>query len=188
MDFFGVVCTEIAPPWLLKYLPGEAVTKIKDTVVHAADIGELTLAALYGKLGDIVKVPARQVEEEWWSCVAIDDCVVRTITELQRNHKVALLSNAPAELLQQVLGKHNLTPLFDLIVVSSEEGCAKPGATIYQRTIERLAVPAQNTMVIDDNPANVRGALAVGMKGLVFTSCAQLRKALTDRGYLRNGA
>jgi putative hydrolase of the HAD superfamily len=154
------------------------------TVVHAADVGEISQKEMFYKLGEIAKIPSVQVEKEWWSYVKIDNQVVELIRILRVNYPVALLTNAPASFVREILKKHNLSPLFDPIVVSSEEGCAKPNLEIYKRMLERLSTKAENTLMIDDNPVNITGALNVGMNGLVFKSVIELKKALTDRNYL----
>jgi putative hydrolase of the HAD superfamily len=183
-DFFGVICSEIAPFWLLKYVSENDAKQIKSKVVHAADVGEISQKEMFQKLGEIVKIPSKQVEKEWWSYVEIDYQVVELIHILRANYPIALLTNSPAQFVQEILGKHNLSPLFDPIIISSEEGCAKPNLEIYKRMLERLSVKAENTLMIDDNPINITGALNAGMQGLVFESVIKLRKALTDQNYL----
>lgn len=185
-DFFGVICSEIAPFWLAKYFSKDDATKIKATVVHSADMGELSQQEMFTILGEFAHVSPKQVEEEWWPYVAIDGDVVEMVRDIGINYVVALLTNSPAPFVRGILEEHNLTQLFDLIIVSSEEGCAKPNAAIYERMLERLSVQAENTLMIDDNLVNVKGAMDVGMNGLVFESSMQLRKALTDHGYLPN--
>jgi|SRR3989304_5216651 len=183
-DFFGVICSEIAPFWLAKYLLKEEAKKIKATIIHAADIGKLSQQEMFDRLGEIVKIPPEQVEKEWWSYVVIDIEVVEIIRKLRVDHPIALLTNSPAQFIRGILSKHDLFSLFDSIIVSSEERCAKPTLVIYERTLERLSVHAEDALMIDDNPINIKGAIDVGIKGLVFESSTQLRKALTDRNYL----
>jgi putative hydrolase of the HAD superfamily len=57
--------------------------------------------------------------------------------------------------------------LFDLVVDSSEEGIRKPDPEIYLRTAERLFVEPEQCVFLDDSAANVDGATAVGMRGVV---------------------
>lgn len=183
-DFFGVICSEIAPSWLVKYVSEKDAKHIKSTVVHAADIGEISLKEMFHKLGEIARIPSKQVEKEWWSYVEIDDRVVEIIRMLRVNYPVVLLTNAPAQFVREILRKHNLSPLFDPIIVSSEEGYAKPNLMIYKRMLDRLSVKAENTLLIDDNSINIKGAMNAGMKGFVFESVLKLRKTLTDHNYL----
>jgi putative hydrolase of the HAD superfamily len=57
--------------------------------------------------------------------------------------------------------------LFDVIVDSCEEGIRKPDPEIYLRTAQRLGVDPAACVFLDDGAANVDGARAVGMHGIV---------------------
>jgi putative hydrolase of the HAD superfamily len=60
--------------------------------------------------------------------------------------------------------------LFDAIVISGEVGVRKPDPEIYLLTAGRLGLPTHACVLVDDLPANVRGAAAVGMVGVHHTS------------------
>lgn len=183
-DLFGVICSEIAPFWLPKYLDAGSAVKVKATVVHAADIGEISQQEMFDKLGEIVNISPERAEEEWWTYVNIDEDVVDIVRKLRVYYPVALLTNSPAQFARQILGKYDLLSLFDPIVVSSEEKCAKPDLAIYERMIERLAVQPEDVLLIDDNPINIKGAIDAGWNGLVFESSMQLQMELFYLNYL----
>lgn len=67
---------------------------------------------------------------------------------------------------------------FTDVVVSGQEKLLKPQAEIYQLLLRRNSLEAGESLFIDDNPANVVGARAVGMSALLFTSPQQLKKDL----------
>ena len=69
------------------------------------------------------------------------------------------------------------------IVVSGEEKLVKPDAAIYQLALDRFELPAKGTVFIDDNAANVAGADAVGMTGILFTSVDDLVPRLQRLGF-----
>jgi putative hydrolase of the HAD superfamily len=62
--------------------------------------------------------------------------------------------------------------LFDAVVISGEVGLRKPEPAVYLLAAERVGVPADDCVFVDDLPANVRGAAAVGMVGVHHTSPA----------------
>ena len=80
--------------------------------------------------------------------------------------------------------------LCDEIVYSHEVGCRKPDPRIYEIACERLGVSAARTVFLDDVQANVDGALAVGLEGILFVDTEQaigeLRSRL-ERGTALNG-
>ena len=183
-DFFGVVCSEIAPFWLVKYVSDNDAKLIKSTVVHSADTGEISQQEMFEKLSEIVHMPAERIESEWWSYVQIDNEVVNIIRNLRRRYPVALLTNSPAHFIREILRRNHLTSLFDPIVVSSEVGVAKPDPAVYQHMLDRISTSPEYAIMIDDNPVNVEAAINVGMKGLLFSSSMQLKTALVNLNYI----
>jgi len=74
-------------------------------------------------------------------------------------------------------------PFFDWfagIVVSGEVRLVKPDARIYRHLLETHGLQAEDCVFIDDSPANVAGARALGITGLHFRSPEQLRRDLAD--------
>ena len=53
--------------------------------------------------------------------------------------------------------------MFDVVIDSSEVGVRKPDPRIYELTAARLGVAPSAAVFLDDHPANVVGARAVGM-------------------------
>jgi putative hydrolase of the HAD superfamily len=65
--------------------------------------------------------------------------------------------------------------LFDAVVDSSEEGVRKPDPRIYLITCERLGSAPEQCVFVDDHPANVRAAEALGMRGVLVVGDDVLR-------------
>ncbi|MSX02045.1 MAG: HAD-IA family hydrolase [Actinobacteria bacterium] len=65
-----------------------------------------------------------------------------------------------------------LTELFDAVVISGNEGVRKPDEAIYRIAIERLEVPAEEIVFVDDLPGNLKPARAMGMTTVHHTSAA----------------
>ena len=63
--------------------------------------------------------------------------------------------------------------LFELIVDSGFEGTRKPEPEIYAIVLERLALPGDACVFVDDLEVNVVGAREAGMHGVVFRDTAQ---------------
>jgi putative hydrolase of the HAD superfamily len=81
--------------------------------------------------------------------------------------RTAVLSNADATLRGRLreLGIHDH---FDTILSSAEEGVAKPDAEIYRRAAERVGLPPEACVFVDDAEVNVRAAEALGMRGILY--------------------
>jgi putative hydrolase of the HAD superfamily len=78
--------------------------------------------------------------------------------------------------------------LFDGVVISGEVGLHKPQPEIFRLGAERIGVPPQRCVFVDDLKENVAGAEAVGMKGVLHrgseTTLPELERllAVTLRG------
>ena len=64
------------------------------------------------------------------------------------------------------------------IVVSGEEGVAKPDAAIFHRLLERYGLEPRTTLFIDDTAINVDAARGLGFQAHHFTSPEALCAAL----------
>lgn len=74
--------------------------------------------------------------------------------------------------------------LYDEIVVSHEERLLKPSSELMVRTLDRLGVPAEATLFVDDRPENLVPAAALGIKTHAFVGPRQLRRKLRSFGLL----
>ncbi len=74
--------------------------------------------------------------------------------------------------------------LFADIVVSGEEGVAKPDARIFEVLGDRLGHPVAEVVFVDDSAGNVAAARAVGMDGVRFEGAEALAQELRARGLL----
>jgi putative hydrolase of the HAD superfamily len=73
--------------------------------------------------------------------------------------------------------------IFETVVDSGFVGCRKPEAEIYELTLERLGLPAEACLFIDDLLPNIVGAREAGMTAVHFRdneqAIAEIRAALT---------
>lgn len=94
------------------------------------------------------------------------------------------LTNIEAETYPLLRERYPFLRTFDGVVVSSHEGVAKPDREIFRRLLERYWLPARETLMIDDRPANVAAAAELGMQTFRFESAAGLRRFLEGKSLL----
>jgi len=68
--------------------------------------------------------------------------------------------------------------LFDVHVISEREGVAKPDPAIYQRAVDRMQLPAQDCVFVDNNPVNLPPAGALGRTTIHATDQADTVRRL----------
>jgi putative hydrolase of the HAD superfamily len=86
--------------------------------------------------------------------------------------RTALLSNMPFPVRDHVLGLEWLPP-FDLRVFSCDLRRTKPDPEIYEYCLRELGVAASNAVFLDDRPANISAAEALGMPAVLFQDPTQ---------------
>jgi 2-haloacid dehalogenase len=66
-------------------------------------------------------------------------------------------------------------------------GLAKPDAAIYEAVLKSENRKAEEAIFIDDVAANVEGARAVGINGILFRGAEDLKRDLEQYGiYIKN--
>jgi len=93
-------------------------------------------------------------------------------------HKLLGLTNWSHETFPVALERFDFLSWFDGIVVSGVEKMKKPDARIYQLTLDRYDVTAENAVFIDDKQENVEAAKKVGIHGIHHTGAQQLKNEL----------
>ncbi len=145
-------------------------------ISYRASIGELKDADVWKHVGEHFKLSeedARQLARDFFGGDKLDTELADFLASLRPKYKTAILSNAwPAArvTISQTLGMENKV---DLIIISAEEGCAKPHERIYRNALEKIGVRPEEAVFLDDMAENVQAAEAVGMHGIQFKNTAQ---------------
>ena len=123
-------------------------------------------------------------DERWWETIGGQiDGTVEVLSEL-REGGVGLyaITNWSAEKFDLTFPRFEWLSWFNGIVVSGYERIVKPDPRIFQILFDRHGVDPRAAVYVDDVPANVEAARAIGMTGLVFTTPEQLHADLGELG------
>jgi putative hydrolase of the HAD superfamily len=88
----------------------------------------------------------------------------------QRGYKLAICTNNVREWEGLWRAKLPVDELFEVVVDSGFVGARKPERRIYELTLERLGVPADAALFIDDVELNCQVARELGMEAVWFRS------------------
>ena len=97
---------------------------------------------------------------------------------------VYALSNFAHETFALAERKHDFLSEFDDRVISGHVGFHKPDAGIYEILFTRVGRRPDELLFIDDSPANVHAAEALGMPAIHYGPGVDLEKELVARGAL----
>ena len=118
---------------------------------------------------------------EWIKMMGGEIAGMREIIEelKAKGYGVYGLTNWSRETFPLICDDYPIFKLLEGYVVSGVERTMKPLPEIYNILLERYSLKAEESIFIDDNPTNIEGGEAVGIKGIIFESPEQLREELS---------
>ena len=122
----------------------------------------------------------RAYDERWEESIAgpIQGTVEILRGLKEQGRRLYGLSNWSAEKFYLVRHRFAFMDWFEDILVSGEVNLIKPDPRIFQLLLERLRLPAEAVLLVDDSARNVETARQLGFQTIHFTSPKQLREAL----------
>ncbi|MDH5822929.1 HAD family phosphatase [Luteimonas sp. RD2P54] len=151
------------------------------------DAGLIDTATYLARLGDGLGAP---VDETRWiaSRLAgsrVDPAVLALARSVAAQARVGVLTNNGA--LLAVACRTLLAPLFPAlegaVLCSGALRMRKPDAAIFHHALRHFGVPPEHALFLDDKPANVAGARAVGLRAECVADAAGLGDALRRHGF-----
>jgi putative hydrolase of the HAD superfamily len=108
-----------------------------------------------------------RLHDQWRAAQGLIAGAVELVRTLRPPYKVSVLSNADCSLRRRLGDEMGIAHLFDDIVCSAEVGMAKPEPDVFRLAAQRLGVPPERCVFVDDWDRNVEAARAVGMTGVL---------------------
>lgn len=114
---------------------------------------------------------------------------VELLKKLATRYRLFLLSNTSSihitqvnKILEASTGVERLEDLFETVFLSYEMGLMKPDTRIYQEVLDKAGLKAEETLFLDDNADNIRGAGQLGIETI------HVQKPVTILEYLKDYA
>jgi putative hydrolase of the HAD superfamily len=152
-------------------------------------IGAATLAEIERRTAEALGLDeanlAALMNDAWAEYVgSLNRDLANYFGSLRPRYKTGILSNSFVGAREREQQAYGFEDMCDVIVYSHEVGYLKPEPRSYHVVCERLGVPPEDTVLLDDNQANVDGARAVGMRAVTFSNTRQaiadLQAQMTD--------
>ena len=135
--------------------------------------------ALFPEYEILIKKYYGQWEEMLGEAISGSVQVLKKLIE-NPNFRVVALTNWSAETFPVALKRFDFLHWFEGIVVSGTEKTRKPYSEIYQITLDRFNIDPSEALFIDDNLRNIKGAKALGINGIHFSTPEELIKDLNN--------
>ncbi|MEK6968696.1 MAG: HAD family phosphatase [Nanoarchaeota archaeon] len=146
-------------------------------------VGKITLLETFSKL--LVKLGKKQPSSKKLLVTFIKALSKRMLVpypealdfvdSLRKKYKTALLTNTEIESIELFNG-HSLFSHFDKVFISTELKMRKPNPDIYHHVLNEMGYKPHEAVFIDDRQENVDGAVAVGIKGLLYKDLKTLKQ------------
>jgi putative hydrolase of the HAD superfamily len=190
LDWGGVLADNPAPQ-LMAYcaealeVPVETYTTAHDKHSEPFQKGQIAEAVFWQRVCGELDRPLPHVASLWGQALGKiltpREAVFGLVGRLRdAGLKVAILSNTEAPAIE--LSYQPRYHIFDVVVLSCAVGAAKPEREIYEITAARLGTASQRCVFIDDRQAFVDGAVAVGMKGILYETFERVEAELESLG------
>lgn len=153
-----------------------------------ATLGQASIDEVWDEIQQLHTLTKAELEafrRDFEACDYLDTIFHDYLQTLRRARKLALLSNAWPDARQVFGNNFGLAELADMMILSCEEGLAKPDRRIYDLAAKRLKLSHSSIIFLDDYPPNVHAAQACGMHGIVFEdreqAIAELQSLLHEK-------
>lgn len=150
--------------------------------IEAANAGRITAEEYAHRCATRLGVDegmALALLEDAFSGERLNDELVSYIQTLKPQLQIVALTNNWS-FGRRLIDRRGLSRLFDLIVVSAEEGVRKPDPRLYQILLARLGITAAEVVFVDDNAENIEAAGGLGLRGVHFRSTEQAISELNE--------
>ena len=134
-------------------------------LLEALEVGELTEAQFEPRFAAVLEVEPERLIDRLFGGMQPDHAMLDGVRAARRaGVRTAMLSNSWGD---DRYDRAQLAELFDAWVISGEVGLRKPDPAIYELVAERLGLPPEACVIVDDLPGNLKPARALGMATIV---------------------
>jgi putative hydrolase of the HAD superfamily len=152
--------------------------------IELFDSGKITPQEFYSRV--VTKLGARMSYDDFFAAYtdvfSFHPPAFQILSSLKGKYRLILLSNTDVVRFAFIKSKFPEILIFDDYVLSFEVGSMKPHPEIYRIALRKAGVEAPEAVFIDDMEENIRGAEALGLKGILCKPDIDLEKELRALG------
>lgn len=176
-DCFGVLYSGSLT--LLASMAPEGRTQEVYDINMQKDYGYISYAGYLSATAEVLEKTPEEIDAIIHEKHVRNEELVAYVRQLKESghYKIGMLSNIGERIMDELFG-NELTMLFDEVLLSHQEGLAKPNPEIFRLMAERMELSPGQCVMIDDLADNCEGAEIVGMKSIQHTSNQRTKELL----------
>lgn len=167
--FLNTVCT---PAWNMEQDAGRTFEEGIEILTTAYPEYEPEIRSFFERWEEMIKSENKDTV-----------LILNLLSELNKV-KLYALTNWSSETFPIAQRRFDFLKRFEGIVVSGEEKTRKPFSKIYEITLDRYGLKAENCLFIDDSFENIEAAKLLGFNTVHFTNALQLNMDLKEFGLI----
>jgi putative hydrolase of the HAD superfamily len=151
-----------------------------DNPLFEMERGEITEVAFLEKLTESLepllghRPEMHRFKEIYFEALESNPPMIELMRELKgAGYRMAMLTNNVREWEPLWRPMLSVDEIFETVVDSGFVGCRKPESKIYAITLDRIALPAESCLFVDDVKINCEGAERAGMTAVHFQNNEQ---------------
>ena len=186
-DFGGVLYKTPDRRWMKKWqrflglgkdevISSIIVSQDESPYVQAVMEGRIPESEIWERMGRrwrLSPMLVRWLKRSTMSRQRLNQEVTSFLASLRPTYRTGILSNAGSDARTMFTSIFGFDRLVDEMIISAEEGIAKPDERIYRIALDKLGVEAGETVFLDDLAVNVKAARQLGMKAVQFQGTSQ---------------
>ena len=156
---------------------GERLSDLLDTISDAEQPILDGSRPFLDVLGEVVRHEGLDVDPadliQVWQHLLVDPAMLDAARDLEATGvECALGTNQHRERAVYMRAALGYDSVFEPMIISAEIGVAKPDPRFFKVAVERIGLPAEQVLFVDDVLANVEGARSVGLVAEQFAKDA----------------
>lgn len=153
-----------------------------DNLAAVGRILEPELRSRYSAALGLVPAEAEEFMADLWDryCGQLDTELAGFAAGLRPGYRTGILSNSADGARREEQARHGVEDLVDVVIYSHEAGVAKPDPRAFELLCRSLDVAPRELIFVDDWPANVAAATALGIRGVLHVTAAQSITAIAN--------
>ena len=166
--------------------PDRVTEEIEKEVGYDFMLGKVDRAEFYRRVRGCLRLNLdRETFFALWNSIIVPNEEINGLVErLKERYRLVLASNTDVLHYARSLDVQEALHFFDHALLSYELGLRKPDPAFLRLGLEKLPIPPEECLFIDDRMENVEAAKTIGIAGIQFVSTQQLESDLVERGML----
>ncbi len=186
---FGISLDPVIRSWAKAAgIPPEDIADrfVADSCYELFEVGEISSQDYRDHLCSALGIRLSTEDfDQGWNSIYLDllPGIESLLKQLQKRLRLVALTNTNQIHTREWRARYsNILTYFEKVFASHEIGARKPDPDSFHIVLDYLDTDPGRVFFVDDNPENVNGAIAVGIKGFVATSPIEVAEELRQNG------